>query len=137
MYGLMNRNKIIFLEAKKAFKAPDPPKTVLEALEQRLEKYKSAESEAKAAGEGSKARRHGRIVKVCMPELKASRDGLKSRRHGRIVKVCMSELKASIEGLKSRRHGRIKNVCMSELKASMEGLKSRRHGRITRFVCFV
>jgi coiled-coil and C2 domain-containing protein 1 len=54
----------VFKESRKVFKAPEPPKTVLEALEQRFEKYKSAESEAKAAGEGSKARRHGRIVKV-------------------------------------------------------------------------
>ncbi|XP_071161809.1 coiled-coil and C2 domain-containing protein 1-like isoform X3 [Mytilus edulis] len=62
-------------ESRKVFKAPDPPKTVMEALEQRLEKYKSAEAEAKAAGEGSKARRHGRIVKQYQDSIKASKAG--------------------------------------------------------------
>ncbi|XP_063404578.1 coiled-coil and C2 domain-containing protein 1-like isoform X3 [Mytilus trossulus] len=62
-------------ESRKVFKAPDPPKTVMEALEQRLEKYKSAEAEAKAAGEGSKARRHGRIVKQYQDSIKASKSG--------------------------------------------------------------
>lgn len=62
-------------ESRKAFKAPDPPKTILEALEQRLEKYKSAETEANAAGEGSKARRHGRIVKQYQDAIKAHKAG--------------------------------------------------------------
>ena len=51
-------------EAKKLFQAPDAPKTVMEALMQRLEKYKSSEDSAKQAGDSSKARRMGRIVKV-------------------------------------------------------------------------
>lgn len=63
---IWDNNYDYFIESRKVFKAPEPPKTVMEALEQRLEKYKSAEAEAKAAGEGSKARRHGRIVKVVM-----------------------------------------------------------------------
>ena len=46
------------------FNAPDAPQSVMEALTQRLEKYKSSEDSAKAAGESSKARRMGRIVKV-------------------------------------------------------------------------
>ena len=46
------------------FNAPEAPQSVMEALTQRLDKYKSTESSAKAAGEGSKARRMGRIVKV-------------------------------------------------------------------------
>lgn len=62
-------------ESRKVFKAPEPPKTIMEALEQRLEKYKSAEAEAKAAGEGSKARRHGRIVKQYQDSIKASKAG--------------------------------------------------------------
>ena len=62
-------------ESRKVFKAPEPPKTVLEALEQRFEKYKSAETEAKAAGEGSKARRHGRIVKQYQDAIKAHKAG--------------------------------------------------------------
>jgi coiled-coil and C2 domain-containing protein 1 len=36
----------------------------MEALTQRLEKYKSSEAQAKEAGESSKARRMGRITKV-------------------------------------------------------------------------
>lgn len=54
----------VSIEAKSLFGAPDPPKTVLEALEQRLQKYKHTEVEAKEKGESSKARRYGRIVKV-------------------------------------------------------------------------
>lgn len=40
------------------------PKTVLEALNQRLEKYKSAAAQAKANGDGRKSRMHERIAKV-------------------------------------------------------------------------
>ena len=43
---------------------PEPPKTTMDALLQRLEKYKNAEQQAKEGGESSKARRMGRIVKV-------------------------------------------------------------------------
>ena len=43
---------------------PPPPSSVLEALQQRLEKYESAANQAKEEGNGSKARRMGRIVKV-------------------------------------------------------------------------
>jgi len=43
--------------------APDAPTTIAEALEQRLQKYKSEELKAKQAGNGSKARRMGRICK--------------------------------------------------------------------------
>ncbi|KAG8132408.1 hypothetical protein E2320_010269 [Naja naja] len=39
------------------------PKTVLEALNQRLEKYKSAAAQAKANGDGRKSRMHERIAK--------------------------------------------------------------------------
>lgn len=45
------------------FGAPPPPKTVLEALEQRLNKYKSEVEKANSASNSSKARRMGRIVK--------------------------------------------------------------------------
>ena len=57
-------NCVACAEAKKLFQAPDAPKTVMEALMQRLEKYKSSEDSAKQAGDSSKARRMGRIVKV-------------------------------------------------------------------------
>jgi len=43
--------------------APDAPTTIAEALDQRLQKYKSEELKAKQAGNGSKARRMGRICK--------------------------------------------------------------------------
>ena len=45
------------------FGAPPPPKTVLEALNQRLDRYRSDESKAKSAGDASRARRLGRICK--------------------------------------------------------------------------
>lgn len=43
---------------------PPPPKTVMEALEQRLAKYQDAADKAKEEGNGGKARRMGRIIKV-------------------------------------------------------------------------
>lgn len=58
-----------------AFKAPPPPKTVLEALQQRLEKYKSAAEQAQQEGNGSKARRMGRIQKQYEDAIKAHRAG--------------------------------------------------------------
>uniref|UniRef100_A0A182MYA9 Coiled-coil and C2 domain-containing protein 1-like n=1 Tax=Anopheles dirus TaxID=7168 RepID=A0A182MYA9_9DIPT len=49
--------------------------TVLEALEQRLEKYKSVEQAAKDEGNSSKARRMGRIVKQYQDAIKAHKAG--------------------------------------------------------------
>ena len=49
---------------KKDTGPPPPPSTVLEALQQRLEKYQTTCEQAKAEGNGSKARRMGRIAKV-------------------------------------------------------------------------
>lgn len=43
--------------------APPPPSTIMEALQQRLDKYKSTADKAKAEGDTSKARRMGRIQK--------------------------------------------------------------------------
>lgn len=40
------------------------PKTVLEALQQRLEKYRAAAAQAKASGDDRKGRMHDRIAKV-------------------------------------------------------------------------
>ena len=57
-------------EAKETFNAPDAPKSVMEALQQRLDKYKSTYEEAKAAGESSKARRMQRIVKQYQEAIK-------------------------------------------------------------------
>lgn len=45
------------------FHAPPPPETVMEALQQRLEKYTSELKKATEANESGKARRMGRIVK--------------------------------------------------------------------------
>uniref|UniRef100_A0AAG5DMJ8 Coiled-coil and C2 domain-containing protein 1-like n=1 Tax=Anopheles atroparvus TaxID=41427 RepID=A0AAG5DMJ8_ANOAO len=49
--------------------------TVLEALEQRLEKYRSAEQAAKEEGNSSKARRMGRIVKQYQDAIKLHKAG--------------------------------------------------------------
>ena len=53
-------------EEQQLFKAPEAPKTTMDALQQRLEKYKNAEQQAKEAGETSKCRRMGRIAKVSL-----------------------------------------------------------------------
>jgi coiled-coil and C2 domain-containing protein 1 len=45
------------------YSAPPAPVTVMEALEQRLSKYRSVEQAARDDGNASKARRIGRIVK--------------------------------------------------------------------------
>ena len=50
--------------SKANLEPPAPPSSILEALQQRLEKYESAATQAKEEGNGSKARRMGRIVKV-------------------------------------------------------------------------
>lgn len=47
------------------------PKTVLEALQQRLAKYETAVAAAKEEGQGSKARRMGRIVKQYQEAIRA------------------------------------------------------------------
>ena len=54
----------LFTEKKKLFHAPETATSTEEALQQRLEKYKSSQKEAQQQGNGSKARRMGRIVKV-------------------------------------------------------------------------
>lgn len=46
---------------------PSQPNTVLEALEQRMAKYKEAFTQAKASGDERKARMHDRIAKVSKP----------------------------------------------------------------------
>ncbi|XP_065062084.1 coiled-coil and C2 domain-containing protein 1-like isoform X2 [Rhopilema esculentum] len=54
---------------------PSAPGTVLEALEQRLEKYNQAAEKAKAEGNGSKARRMGRIVKQYQDAIRDHKKG--------------------------------------------------------------
>ena len=51
-------------DAQSAGGPPPPPKDVMEALQQRLDKYQSATDQAKKEGNSSKARRMARIVKV-------------------------------------------------------------------------
>ena len=51
------------------------PKTVLEALDQRLAKYKQGMDNAKAKNEASKARRMGRIVKQYEEAIKNTKQG--------------------------------------------------------------
>ncbi|KAG8228408.1 hypothetical protein J437_LFUL003881, partial [Ladona fulva] len=67
--------------------APEPPKdtpvsaplptpsSVLEALEQRLQRYQEAEKSAKEEGNSSKARRMGRIVKQYQSAISAHKNG--------------------------------------------------------------
>uniref|UniRef100_A0A8C9PIU5 Coiled-coil and C2 domain-containing protein 1A n=1 Tax=Spermophilus dauricus TaxID=99837 RepID=A0A8C9PIU5_SPEDA len=52
---------------------PPPPQTLLEALEQRMERYHVAATQAKAKGDQRKARMHERIVKV--PQARAPQVG--------------------------------------------------------------
>ncbi|PSN49772.1 Coiled-coil and C2 domain-containing-like protein 1 [Blattella germanica] len=57
------------------YSAPPPPSTVMEALEQRLMKYRSVEQAARDEGNSSKARRMGRIVKQYESAVKLHRAG--------------------------------------------------------------
>ncbi|KFZ64108.1 Coiled-coil and C2 domain-containing protein 1B, partial [Podiceps cristatus] len=53
------------------------PQTVLEALQQRLEKYKSAAAQAKASGDDRKGRMHERIAKQYQDAIRAHKAGRK------------------------------------------------------------
>lgn len=53
---------------------PQPPRNLLEALEQRMERYHVAAAQAKAKGDQRKARMHERIVKVCRGPDKRSQE---------------------------------------------------------------
>lgn len=57
------------------YNAPPTPTTVMEALLQRLDKYKSVEKAAKEEGNASKARRIGRIVKQYENAIKLHKAG--------------------------------------------------------------
>lgn len=54
---------------------PEVPKTILEALTQRLQKYQAVEANAKAEGNDRKARQNGRIVKQYLDAIKAHKAG--------------------------------------------------------------
>ncbi|XP_048458055.1 coiled-coil and C2 domain-containing protein 1B-like [Rhincodon typus] len=56
---------------------PPPPKDVIEALHQRMEKYKTAAAQAKADGNDRKARMHERIAKQYQDAIRAHKVGRK------------------------------------------------------------
>uniref|UniRef100_A0A2I3SVX9 Coiled-coil and C2 domain-containing protein 1A n=1 Tax=Pan troglodytes TaxID=9598 RepID=A0A2I3SVX9_PANTR len=54
---------------------PPPPRTLLEALEQRMERYQVAAAQAKSKGDQRKARMHERIVKQYQDAIRAHKAG--------------------------------------------------------------
>ncbi|XP_066203634.1 coiled-coil and C2 domain-containing protein 1A isoform X2 [Saccopteryx leptura] len=54
---------------------PPPPRTLLEALEQRMERYHMAAAQAKTKGDQRKARMHERIVKQYQDAIRAHKAG--------------------------------------------------------------
>ncbi|KAM9098463.1 coiled-coil and C2 domain-containing protein 1A isoform X3 [Sarcophilus harrisii] len=54
---------------------PPPPRTLLEALEQRMERYRVAAGQAKDKGDDRKARMHDRIVKQYQDAIRAHKSG--------------------------------------------------------------
>ncbi|CAB0009523.1 unnamed protein product [Nesidiocoris tenuis] len=63
------------IEAEPRELRPPPPATVMEALEQRLSKFKEQEENAKKEGNTSKVRRMGRIVKQYQDAIKLHKAG--------------------------------------------------------------
>ncbi|XP_052521687.1 coiled-coil and C2 domain-containing protein 1B [Tympanuchus pallidicinctus] len=64
-------------QTQEASASPQEPKTVLEALQQRLEKYKLAAAQAKASGDDRKGRMHERIAKQYQDAIRAHKAGRK------------------------------------------------------------
>ena len=62
-------------DASKIFNAPESASSVLEALQQRLEKFKTTQIQATAEQNASKARRLGRIVKQYETAIKDHKSG--------------------------------------------------------------
>lgn len=62
-------------DASRLFNAPETASTVLEALNQRLDKYKETAAQAEAKGDSSKVRRLGRIIKQYETAIKAHKSG--------------------------------------------------------------
>uniref|UniRef100_A0A8C6YG89 Coiled-coil and C2 domain containing 1A n=1 Tax=Naja naja TaxID=35670 RepID=A0A8C6YG89_NAJNA len=54
---------------------PAPPRDMMEALQQRMDRYKAAAAQAKSKGEDRKARMHERIVKQYQEAIKAHKAG--------------------------------------------------------------
>ncbi|XP_064521297.1 coiled-coil and C2 domain-containing protein 1B [Pseudopipra pipra] len=64
-------------QSKEASDSLQQPKTVLEALQQRLDKYKSAAAQARASGDERKGRMHDRIAKQYQDAIRAHKAGRK------------------------------------------------------------
>ncbi|XP_025059603.1 coiled-coil and C2 domain-containing protein 1A isoform X6 [Alligator sinensis] len=54
---------------------PPPPRDLMEALQQRMERYKTAAAQAKSKGDDRKARMHDRIVKQYQDAIRAHKTG--------------------------------------------------------------
>ncbi|XP_032636241.1 coiled-coil and C2 domain-containing protein 1A isoform X2 [Chelonoidis abingdonii] len=61
--------------AAPAAELPPPPRDMLEALQQRMERYKTASAQAKSKGDDRKARMHERIVKQYQEAIRAHKAG--------------------------------------------------------------
>ncbi|XP_068054860.1 coiled-coil and C2 domain-containing protein 1B isoform X3 [Anomalospiza imberbis] len=64
-------------QTQEASESLQQPRTVLEALQQRLEKYRAAAAQAKAGGDDRKARMHDRIAKQYQDAIRAHKAGRK------------------------------------------------------------
>ena len=62
--NLLFISNVYSTDKKRLYSAPPKPVTVMDALEQRLEKYKATADAAKAAADSSKQRRMARVAKV-------------------------------------------------------------------------
>ena len=63
-FFLQKLSFVCLTDKQKLFKAPETASSVMDALQQRMTKYKDAEEQAKQEGSTSKMKRMGRIVKV-------------------------------------------------------------------------
>lgn len=64
-------------QTQEASESLQQPRTVLEALQQRLEKYRAAAAQAKASGDDRKGRMHDRIAKQYQDAIRAHKAGRK------------------------------------------------------------
>jgi len=64
MHFCVKAEHAVLTDKQKLFKAPEKASSVMDALQQRMNKYKEAEEQAKQEGSTSKQKRMGRIVKV-------------------------------------------------------------------------
>uniref|UniRef100_A0A8C2B212 Coiled-coil and C2 domain-containing protein 1B n=1 Tax=Cyprinus carpio TaxID=7962 RepID=A0A8C2B212_CYPCA len=68
-------NFFVFIIPADSVSGPAQPQTVLDALEQRMAKYKEAFTQAKASGDERKARMHDRIAKQYQSAIRAHKAG--------------------------------------------------------------